>query len=406
LKEELCKGDSPCHIYLTYPEKAYSSIIVNFQIADAATTGTPMVYYDTISRSGDSLSSYAFNASGNSYTYESVDITRGIHWVQIDGLAANTTYYFRCGLGSTMTSYSGEKSVITIPGNGVINFVAGGDMGVNDITQQISQFAAKFNPSFAMVGGDLAYANDYATCYRVWDLWLNMWETSMITTSGSYIPMILAMGNHESGGTKKLSSEVNFYLPYFVQDDDASTDPSERKTYQAHQLSQETVVFCLDTGLVSSPDGSQLDWLKSKMEKYTDFRNKMALYHFPMYPPSKEDFANHDFAKMRDSWVPVFDKYNLNTAFENHNHIYNRNNLLKGGQLDANGTLYIGDGAWGIESNGMEPAPDTSDTEFYVANVISTNFVLLVQLNEILGYMNISAMNENAEIFDNVMRYL
>lgn len=36
------------------------------------------------------------------------------------------------------------------------------------------------------------------SCYRIWDVWLNMWESSMIHQhTQSLIPMLLAVGNHE-----------------------------------------------------------------------------------------------------------------------------------------------------------------------------------------------------------------
>ena len=41
--------------------------------------------------------------------------------------------------------------------------------------------AAQLDPRFALLGGDLAYANALPTCYRVWDKWFDMWEENMIT---------------------------------------------------------------------------------------------------------------------------------------------------------------------------------------------------------------------------------
>jgi hypothetical protein len=41
--------------------------------------------------------------------------------------------------------------------------------------------AAQLDPRFAILGGDLAYANALPTCYRVWDKWFDMWEENMIT---------------------------------------------------------------------------------------------------------------------------------------------------------------------------------------------------------------------------------
>ena len=71
-------------------------------------------------------------------------------------------------------------------------------MDVNDHAVETSQVAASHNPSFALIGGDLAYANGWAPCYLKWDMWLSQWEQHMVTPDGRMIPLIVAIGNHEA----------------------------------------------------------------------------------------------------------------------------------------------------------------------------------------------------------------
>jgi hypothetical protein len=116
------------------------------------------------------------------------------------------------------------------------------------------------------------------SCYRVWDKWLSNWEQFMVTPTGHLIPGLFAIGNHESGFDLTKRDAV-FFLPYFAQETDASNDPVQRSSYTAHTVTDNTVIFILDSNHVSSSGGVQLQWLESQMEKYSNFTNKMALFH-------------------------------------------------------------------------------------------------------------------------------
>jgi hypothetical protein len=56
LQSPLCSGKAPCHVYLTYPENARTSIIVNFHTAEIdfqnSANNPVVVYYDTVSHAG------------------------------------------------------------------------------------------------------------------------------------------------------------------------------------------------------------------------------------------------------------------------------------------------------------------------------------------------------------------
>ena len=66
-----------------------------------------------------------------------LEIERHVHWVHLANLLPDTTYYFVAGDGSDIDSYSSEHMFRTFNNNGTLHFVAGGDMGVTDIGQQV-----------------------------------------------------------------------------------------------------------------------------------------------------------------------------------------------------------------------------------------------------------------------------
>ncbi|MFT5108850.1 MAG: hypothetical protein ACI8XO_003711 [Verrucomicrobiales bacterium] len=56
--------------------------------------------------------------------------------------------------------------------------------------------AGEENPLFALLGGELAYAK--ATAASKWYDWVSSWCKKAVTPCGFMIPMIVAIGNHET----------------------------------------------------------------------------------------------------------------------------------------------------------------------------------------------------------------
>ena len=100
--------------------------------------------------------------------------------------------------------------------------------GPNDDTRTLLKNAASHDPDFAVVGGDIAYANGNLELVDRWDTWLNFYTDTMLTSDGRSIPMVLAIGNHEvNGGFNKTKSDAPFYFGFFGQDEAKSFFGSE-----------------------------------------------------------------------------------------------------------------------------------------------------------------------------------
>lgn len=75
---------------------------------------------------------------------------------------------------------------------------------------------------------------------------------------------------------------------------------------------------------------------------------KFVSYHVPIYSVCEafdRDPARYLYALFH--WVPNFDKYKVMTVFENHVHAFKRTKPLIGNTPRENGTVYVGDGAYG-----------------------------------------------------------
>ena len=71
-------------------------------------------------------------------------------------------------------------------------------------------------------------------------------------------------------------------------------------------------------------------------------------YHVPIYSVCEafdRDPSRYLYALFH--WIPNFDKYKVMTAFENHVHAFKRTKPLVGSTPNPNGTVYVGDGAYG-----------------------------------------------------------
>jgi len=384
-------GSDPCHVYLTWTENPSTSVIVNFHTKDQVSD--PRVNYDILSHSNQPLTSYNFSIVGDNYLYESVDISRGINWVVLHSLQPDTVYYFRAGSGSDGSAFSKEFAFRTAPSEGDFSFVTGGDMNTGDDAKNLMKVAGKQDPLFAMVGGDIAYANAMETCYRQWDYWLDNWQDLMYTTQKYYIPMVFGLGNHEAGGFGMSLDDVPFAVEWFPQS--ARADQDSRKSYHSHSISNNTMLLVLDSGISSPVDGDQLEWMQGVVSSPSQYQNKMAVYHVPLYP----SWRSYDYkysVDVRDSWGPFFDQNHWSVNFENHDHAYKRSYLLKNNEVvTANGTLYLGDGAWGVHvRDGMD--------RWYIAQHYDKLHIFRVVVQN--GGLNITALDDTGNLFDSAFQ--
>lgn len=133
--------------------------------------------------------------------------------------------------------------------------------------------------------------------------------------------------------------------------------------------------------------------------------NKFALYHVGLYP-SVQDPDEEIHARLRKDWIPIFDeyvicpcivypfdRYQVKVAFENHDQSFKRTkpmfnnaavvetNTTQFKGLPTNrpflhiGTLYMGDGAFGVSSSTDDV--EVADRDYYLEKVEFRSYVFL-----------------------------
>jgi len=333
----------PFYLYLTYPDNPSTTITVNYQTERPVPEST--VRYDTASHKRDK-GAYTHQADGSTLQIPGLPVKRTIHTITLRGLEPNTTYYFTAG--SVQDGFTEERSFKTIPsGDEPIRFITGGDMDSTPRTQALLKQAANKAPLFVIVGGDIAYANGELSNYKAWDRWMSNWEKFMVAPDGRTIPVVIAIGNHEVNDSESPDPKKRapFFFEYFGRQSDL--------TYYARNFGANIALFVLDSGHLAPYDDAQKEWLQQALEKNKDVRYRFAVYHVPLYP-SHRPFDAEGSKAGRTHWLPLFDQYKLTAAFEDHDHTLKRTHLLRDNKVAPDGTLYIGDGSFGVDPREIE----------------------------------------------------
>ena len=270
--------------------------------------------------------------------------------VMIDGLAPGCEYRLRVrGMPPTYRFRTMPAALSDEP----IVFVSGGDVGVNQHAEATMQRAAAAEPHFALIGGDIAYADNRHP--EKWTAFLEDWRRLMVTPKGRLIPLLVCIGNHELDGEEGTPSRTHasyFYRLFALYDE---------RNYNALDFGDYMSLVLMDSGMTTPVEGDQTQWLERTLATRAEVPNLFVAYHVAAYP-SFRDFDNRTSSAIRASWCPLFDRYGVETVFEHHDHTYKRTVLLRDGRPDDRGVLYLGDGAWGESRQ-----PKTPDERPYLA---------------------------------------
>eukprot|EP01119_Soliformovum_irregulare_P015576 TRINITY_DN4397_c0_g1_i2.p1 TRINITY_DN4397_c0_g1~~TRINITY_DN4397_c0_g1_i2.p1 ORF type:complete len:545 (+),score=93.22 TRINITY_DN4397_c0_g1_i2:30-1664(+) len=339
---EACESRPVCHVYFTLPQDPSTSIIANFQSSREPSKG----WIEYRQNGTTSYKTVATNFFKSSIT----EIDRYVHWADIFQLEPGTAYEFRFGFTGmdNQDYFSSSYLTRTIPSSGNVTFISGGDMQVDDFGESISAMSATHSPHFAVVAGDVSYANGFKECYRRWDKWFESWERAMKTPEGFVVPFTLAIGNHEAGGDfNRPRSDVPFYFEFFPQETGlVGVKPDDRPSFHHHRISNHTELLILDSGIVTPMLGAQLDWMNDQLSNSMNVSNRIVAYHYPLFPSVTRFDSVPDAEKL--AWSSTFFNHKVTVAFENHFHVWKRSKpvtVSDGSVNDQDGIVYLGDGA-------------------------------------------------------------
>ncbi|WP_428952136.1 purple acid phosphatase family protein [Streptomyces sp. cg35] len=262
--------------------------------------------------------------------------------VALDGLKPGTTYYYGVGhdgfdpaaadrmgtLGTFRTAPAAAETFV---------FTAFGDQGVSYDALANDQVILGQNPSFHLHAGDICYADSTghgkeSDTYdaRVWDQFLAQTETV-----AKSVPWMVTTGNHDMeawysphgyGG-----QSARWSLP------DNGPDPRDAPGVYSFTYGNLGVV-ALDANDVSyeipanrgCTDGKQTAWLDRRLGELRardDIEFVVVFFHHCAYSTS----THASDGGVRDAWVPLFTKHQVDLVINGHNHVYERTDAIRGG---------------------------------------------------------------------------
>lgn len=310
-----------------------------------------------------------------------------IHQLEITQLSPNTAYDFKFGAQGTVYKFRTMPADLAHP----VRFLHGGDFfqpkGSYEVLRQMNRVAAALDPQFIMCGGDLVYADRERKGKQIerWLTWLIAWKEDMIAPDGRVIPMIPIIGNHEvlNGGYGQTPKEAPYFYTLFAF-------PGEQG-YRVLDFGKYMTLIGLDSGHTHPIAGPQTQWLNETLSQRKDIPYKFAIYHVAAFP-SVRKWDGKIQVQIRKSWVPLFEEYNLDVAYENHDHAYKRSKPIKRNAVDPSGVIYIGDGGWAVDG------PRTPKESWYIAKAAASRNMNLTIVGQ--NSLHFIAYDEQGRVLD------
>lgn len=317
-----------------------------------------------------------------------------IHAVELTQLQPDTDYTFRI----TSEGVKFKFRTMGLDPLKPIRFVVGGDIYHDglDAVRKMNRQAAKLDPMFAIVGGDLAYNDDKpSTMPNImprWMDWLISWKKDMVTPDGRLIPIIPAIGNHDV--KKRKNNKVPSDAPFFY----ALFPFPGTQGYHVLDFGKTMSLIVLDSDHTNPIKGKQTLWLRKTLEERSKVPHKFAVYHVGAFPSVRE-YKGKSNSEIRKHWVPLFELYGVSTVFEHHDHAYKRTWPLRNGKVDfKSGVVYLGDGAWGVEDPRM---PKKAERVWYLARTVRSRHVILSKIHGTERHF--LAVDDNGNVIDETM---
>lgn len=318
--------------------------------------------------------------------------------VELSGLSPDSVYEF--GLGDTPPQDPRwVRRFRTAPAelNRPVRFVSGGDtMHRREWFDAMNRAAGATDPDFALMGGDLAYA-DGVNATR-WVDWIQSVDQTLRAPDGRFIPIVVAIGNHEVRGhyNGRIPDDAPYFYSLFALPDDRS--------YHALDFGAYLSLVILDSDHTQPIAGAQTSWMAEALAARVGQRFLFPCYHYPAYGTTKRPKdgglpSEHPRSlKIRREWSPLFEQHAVTGVFENDHHAYKRTHPIRdGARDDAAGIVYLGDGAWGV---GTRPVA-TPEEAWYLARSEARRHVFVVTL-EPRGEAVVQAIDATGEVFDRV----
>ncbi|WP_064196839.1 MULTISPECIES: metallophosphoesterase [Emticicia] len=289
-----------------------------------------------------------FSTAESSSTFsQKIEESTQEHIVQLTNLQPNTKYFYSVVSGAKTLASGKDFYFITAPTAGntrPINIWAMGDFGddskevyiknQNAVREQYLKNKSNYTDLWLWLG-DNAYCcgTDIEYQRQIFDFY-----GSSILGNTVFFP---SPGNHEyyETSTGQVDKKINYFnvisVPTKAEMGGVASNTKEYYSFNysnIHFISLDS--YGLDEGKyrLSDARSKQYQWLISDLEanKGKSLWTIVFFHHPPYTKRSHDSNAEPDLVAIRESLVPIFDKYKVDLVLNGHSHSYERSYLMKG----------------------------------------------------------------------------
>ena len=330
-------------LHLQFGRDASSEVVVSWHTTDSVSNPRVMA--------GTSTGGFGRTIPAETRTYRDAKSKTEVrvHHARIDNLAPDTAYVYAAvhdgtdpELGTVRTAPSGRSPLrFTSFGDQATPTLGRlqkdsyrsdnlGSPAAGDITTAIE----RIGPLFNLVNGDLCYANLAHDRIRTWSDWFDN-----NTRSARYRPWMPAAGNHENElGNGPIGYAA--YQTYFAVPD-AGSDAELRGLWYSFTAGSVRVIslnnddVCYQDGgnsyVRNYSGGAQKRWLESELARArADKRVDWLIVCMHQTAVSTADHTNGADLGIRQDWLPLFDRYQVDLVVCGHEHHYERSHPIRG----------------------------------------------------------------------------
>jgi 3',5'-cyclic AMP phosphodiesterase CpdA len=344
-------------LHLQFGKDASTEVVVSWHTTDPVHNPRVML--------GTPTSGFGRTVQAETRTYRDAKSNTEVrvHHARLDSLSPDTDYVYAAvhdgtnpELGTVRTAPSGRSPLRftsfgdqATPTLGRLNDTKYrsdnlGSPAAGDITTAIE----RIGPLFNLVNGDLCYANLAHDRIRTWSDWFDN-----NTRSARYRPWMPAAGNHENElGNGPIGYAA--YQTYFTVPDSAS-DAELRGLWYSFTAGSVRIIslnnddVCYQDGgnsyVHGYSGGAQKRWLESELANArSDKRIDWVVVCMHQTAISTADRTNGADLGIRQEWLPLFDRYQVDLVVCGHEHHYERSHPLRGRQdTEAQTPLHVQD---------------------------------------------------------------
>lgn len=324
----------------------------------SVTTSTIIVAWETDLPSRGEIAYGETAAYGSSATDAAVG-TR--HAVTLTGLVPHTTYRYRVESDSAPLTEEAAFRTAAGPDQTAFTFVVFGDTRTqHQFHQAVVNRIVEQKPDFALHTGDLVAHGSVAS---EWETFFEIERELM-----ARVPLFPALGNHEG------NAPIYFDLFYL---------PGNERWYTFVYGNARFVCLEIDGIANFAPGSEQYVWLDETLAANTR-PWLFVFFHYPPYTSAEEVQYESD---LRQTLVPLFERYGVDVVFNGHKHDYERNEM--------NGVTYVVTGGGGAP---LYPMQEQEPTQ--AAFAVEHHFVLVEIDSDHLRAAAISVDGEVLDVFE------